>query len=82
MMYWAEKSSLATLLAKKESDFLAALLHAAKFIEVTEQGAACRDSKDNKFLELAVSDQATCVVTGDNDLLVLHPFREIPILSF
>ncbi len=61
--------------------FLAAFIQAAKFIEVSEQIAACRDPKDDKFLELAVSGHANCIVTGDDDLLVLHPFRNIPILS-
>lgn len=42
---------------------------------------ACRDPKDNKFLELAVAANASCIITGDDDLLVLHPFREIPILN-
>ena len=41
----------------------------------------CRDPKDNKFLELAVSANASCLITGDNDLLVLHSFRNIPILN-
>ncbi len=41
----------------------------------------CRDPKDNKFLELAISADASCIITGDNDLLVLHPFRGIPILN-
>jgi predicted nucleic acid-binding protein len=38
-------------------------------------------SKDNKFLELALSGQADCIVSGDHDLLVLHPFRGIPIVT-
>ena len=42
---------------------------------------ACRDPKDNKFLELAVAAEASCIITGDQDLLVLHPFDTIPILS-
>jgi hypothetical protein len=42
---------------------------------------ACRDLKDNKFLELAVASEASCIITGDNDLLVLHPFNGIPIVS-
>lgn len=42
---------------------------------------SCRDSKDNKFLELAVSSNASCIITGDKDLLILHPFRGISILS-
>jgi len=41
----------------------------------------CRDRKDNMFLELAVAAKASCIVTGDPDLLVLHPFRSIPILN-
>lgn len=41
----------------------------------------CRDTKDNKFLELAISANASCLITGDKDLLVLHPFRSIPILN-
>jgi putative PIN family toxin of toxin-antitoxin system len=41
----------------------------------------CRDKRDNKFLELAVTINASCIITGDNDLLVLHPFRNIPILN-
>jgi uncharacterized protein len=43
--------------------------------------ADCRDPKDNKFLELAVESDAACLITGDDDLLVLHPFRGIPILN-
>ncbi|HVS93050.1 MAG TPA: putative toxin-antitoxin system toxin component, PIN family [Mucilaginibacter sp.] len=41
----------------------------------------CRDPKDNKFLELAVDSKAACIITGDKDLLILHPFREISILT-
>ncbi len=41
----------------------------------------CRDPKDNKFLELAISANASCIITGDKDLLVLHPFRGISILN-
>jgi predicted nucleic acid-binding protein len=41
----------------------------------------CRDAADNKFLELAVDGCASAIVSGDADLLILHPFREIPILS-
>ena len=38
-----------------------------------------RDLKDNKFLELAVAASASCIITGNKDLLVLHPFRGISI---
>ncbi len=42
---------------------------------------ACRDPDDNKFLSLALSGEADCLITGDQDLLVLHPFENILILS-
>ena len=42
---------------------------------------ACRDPKDDKFLEAAVAGKADAIVSGDEDLLVLHPFEGIPILS-
>jgi len=35
----------------------------------------------SKFLELAISAKASCLITGDKDLLTLHPFRNIPILN-
>jgi uncharacterized protein len=41
----------------------------------------CRDSKDDMYLELALSGNADCIVTKDKDLLVLHPFKNIPIIS-
>jgi len=51
------------------------------FIEISEMITDCRDPNDNKFLELAISANASCIITGDKDLLVLHPFRGIPILN-
>ncbi len=53
----------------------------ALLVDVTSKVDKCRDKKDNKFLELAVDSLADCIITGDNDLLVLHPFMDIPILS-
>ena len=61
--------------------FLAALTREAEWIDVDLQNRACRDPKDDKFLELAVSGRATHIVTGDKDLLALHPFRNIAIMS-
>jgi putative PIN family toxin of toxin-antitoxin system len=42
---------------------------------------ACRDAKDAKFLALALSCEATALVSSDADLLVLHPWLRIPILT-
>jgi len=54
----------------------------------TRKVAACRDPKDDKFLEAAlpeghrdgVAGGADCIVSGDADLLDLAPFEDIPIL--
>jgi uncharacterized protein len=42
---------------------------------------ACRDPKDDKFLEVAVNGAADLIISGDKDLLILNPFMGIPILS-
>lgn len=60
---------------------LAVLVRAADLVEVDATITDCRDPKDNKFLELAVSGGATHLVTGDQDLLMLHPYRGITILT-
>lgn len=41
----------------------------------------CRDLHDNKFLALALAAEADILVSSDEDLLVLHPWRRIPILT-
>jgi putative PIN family toxin of toxin-antitoxin system len=50
-------------------------------VEVTQSIRASRDSSDDKFLEAAVNGRADVLVTGDRDLLDLHPFRGVEILS-
>lgn len=42
--------------------------------------AACRDPKDNIVLEVALAGRADYIVTGDEDLLALHPFENISIV--
>ncbi|MBV9388555.1 MAG: putative toxin-antitoxin system toxin component, PIN family [Chroococcidiopsidaceae cyanobacterium CP_BM_ER_R8_30] len=61
--------------------FLISLSGTVRFINVTEQIDECRDPRDNKYLELAIGGRAECIVTGDDDLLVLNPFRGINILT-
>jgi len=50
-------------------------------VDIDVSITTCRDPKDNKFLELAVSSNAQMIISGDEDLLVLHPFQDIRILS-
>ncbi len=60
---------------------LSQLLLDSELIEITETITICRDPKDNKFLELAVNGNADYIITGDQDLLVLNPFRGIKIIT-
>lgn len=53
----------------------------ARMVNITHRVAACRDPKDDKFLHVALNGEAEAIVTGDRDLLVLHPFHDISILS-
>lgn len=61
--------------------FLVLLGSVAELVPITYPIRACRDPKDDKFLELAVNGAASAIVTGDRDLLVLHPFHGVAILS-
>ena len=61
--------------------FLTMLVRESILVEISVNITACRDPKDNKFLELALSADANTIISGDDDLLILHPFRGINIIS-
>lgn len=67
--------------AEDREEFLEALVGRARFLDPSEPIRVCRDPKDDKFLELAVSGGASCIISGDEDLLALSPFRGIEILK-
>jgi uncharacterized protein len=41
----------------------------------------CRDPRDNQFLALALAAEADALVSSDEDLLVLNPWRGIAIVT-
>ena len=57
------------------------LLGVADLVLIISPIVACRDPKDDKYLDAAVGGTADAIVSGDADLLSLHPFQGIPILS-
>ena len=61
--------------------FLDKVASAAIWVEIDGALKACRDPDDDMILETALAGGAGCIVSGDKDLLVLDPFRDIPILS-
>jgi putative PIN family toxin of toxin-antitoxin system len=62
-------------------EFFRRFARLAEIVTVTSTVRACRDAKDDKFLELAVDGAARFIVTGDKDLLTLSPFRAVVILN-
>ena len=61
--------------------FLLKLGAIAEFVPIVQLVRECRDPKDDKFLELAVNGRADVIITGDDDLLAMNPWRGIAVLT-
>lgn len=68
------------LVPGRRDEILALVRGAARWFVPAIRVTDCRDAKDNKYLELALAAGADVIVSSDDDLLVLHPWRGIPIL--
>ena len=66
---------------EEKQEFIVKLIESAELVVIKESIDVCRDPNDNKFLELAVSGDANFIISGDQDLLVLNPFRNIEIIT-
>jgi uncharacterized protein len=62
-------------------EFLIDIQETVEFVAVSHTVKVCRDPKDDMYLELAISGKADCLITNDDDLLVLNPFENIPIIT-
>lgn len=62
-------------------EFIRKLGGVARLVDIRWQDKACRDPKDDKFLHVAVNGEACAIVTGDADLLALHPFHGVAIVT-
>ena len=58
---------------RERQEFLRLFNRIADRIPITRVIQVCRDPKDDKFLELAVNGAAQLIITGDADLLAVHP---------
>lgn len=67
--------------SKEREEFLEAIVERAVLIEVVENVQECRDPKDDKVLELALNGKAQYIISGDKDLLVLHLFRGVGVVT-
>jgi putative PIN family toxin of toxin-antitoxin system len=52
-----------------------------EIVEIVQSVQASRDPRDVKFLDVALNGRATAIISGDGDLLTLHRFRGIAILT-
>lgn len=69
------------LTPEEKQQFILKFIEKAELVAITETITDCRDPKDNKFLELAISGSANFIITGDQDLLILHPFQTVNIIT-
>ena len=51
------------------------------FVEILTQVQLCRDPKDDKFIDLALNGDASHLITGDSDLLVLNPIENTSVIN-
>jgi putative PIN family toxin of toxin-antitoxin system len=61
--------------------FLRQVSQSAEFIPIIQTVRECRDPDDDRILEVALNGCADVIVTGDEDLLSMNPWREIKIVS-
>jgi putative PIN family toxin of toxin-antitoxin system len=66
---------------EEREEFLETLVERTVLIEIVDNVRECRDPKDDKVLELALSGEAQYIISGDKDLLVLHPFRGVLVIT-
>ena len=61
-------------------EFVRLLGRIVEMVAIVRVVRACRDPRDDKFLEVALNGRADFMITGDRDLLALDPFMDIAIL--
>lgn len=57
------------------------LFSSLKIIEKTSEIKVCRDPDDDKFIGCAMDSKALYIVSGDNDLLDIHEYEGIQIIT-
>ena len=66
---------------EERDELLKALVRESRLVEITEFVRECRDPDDDGILEVAVNGDAEYLVTGDEDLLRMDPFRGVRIVT-
>ena len=66
---------------EKVNEYLETLEIRSIFMETTTHFKICRDPNDNMILDLAFASKADFIITGDEDLLTLNPFKATRIVK-
>jgi putative PIN family toxin of toxin-antitoxin system len=67
--------------SEEREEFLESLIERIELITPVGTIQVCRDPKDDMVLSLALTGKANYIISGDNDLLVLNPFRNVKIVT-
>lgn len=62
-------------------EFIRRLSGVTRIVPILRRISACGDPRDDKFLEVAIAGNTKAIITGDQDLLALHPFHDVAIAS-
>lgn len=63
------------------NEFISIFLKIIKVVDLKIKVTDCRDKKDNFILETAINGNAEIILSLDNDLLELNPYKGIQILT-
>ncbi len=80
-----EKKIFKKIPQEERDNFLNSYISRGQFINVEKQIVACRDKNDDMWLDIAYTLRMDYILTYDEDLLILNPFKagsiDIPIIS-
>lgn len=57
------------------------LILSSEVVIIDNLNQGCRDKDDDKFLETALKSESQAIISGDKDLLVMHPFQGVEIIT-
>jgi len=61
--------------------YIANLVLSSDMVIIDNLSQGCRDADDDKFLETALESKVQAIITGDQDLLIMHPFQGVEIIT-
>lgn len=81
VLFRSEPTEKYKRLGRIDIEKVISLLAEAEVVEPRETVSVCRDPDDDKFLECAIVGEVDCIVSEDEDLLVIREYRGIKIVK-